>query len=683
MQPKTRLKMNLSAALLLSLLMNGAAQAAPLQLSPVPDARALTPLGTLVPAPKQASFPAGVLPLAGLGVRVVGTAPELAWAVRDLRAEWKTRLGAELPDSGKVMITVGTLDNPDLAAKLKTAGLTATGAEGYALWVEAGGAYVVGADARGAYMGAQTLRQLLTQGGLKFARISDSPALSQRIAMIYLDQYSAAINDKLIPMLAALKYNSVLVMSNYVQWDTAKAGGWAHPGGASKAEAARVAALARSYGLEPIPLIETLSHVGWMYYGGKNLDLRQDPDSQNAWAYDTLNPATYSRVILPILKEAVDVFKPKVIHIGHDEVRNRDRFPARENGKALGFEKLFVDDVVKLHDYLKMQGVGTMMWHDTAFADAVIATLPAQLPKDIQVAYWNYAPGNSFGLLGRIKALGFPVLGASWNEVGNAEGYAKVAAQVGATGMIQTRWTGYFGNPSIWDGAADQGVPFVRAANSFWNPAAGSVPNAEGIYRATYQPEAYRATAGTLVNLAPLVTRSLTDDDEKGWILKGADIDLRNLKTGVNRFGAYTFSVTGAVMLKGSRPAAKDLPERVTVELGRKATSIAFLHTTGWPAATAREVIGRYEVRYADGSMVNQPLEYGRHIRAWTDTLPSSMIPAPAWAGKTKDGLEVAVPVLDWVNPKPDKVISSVTVVSEGKNANLTLIGLTLIGEGK
>ncbi|MFB9992352.1 beta-N-acetylhexosaminidase [Deinococcus oregonensis] len=683
MQPRIKWATQLGAALLMISLLQGAAQSTPLQFSPVPDARSLAPLGTLVPAPKQASFPAGMLPLAGLGVRVVGNAPELGWAVRDLRAEWKTRLGTELPDTGKVLITVGTVADAGLAAKVKAAGLTATGAEGYALWVDTSGAYVVGADARGAYSGAQTLRQLLTTTGLKFARISDSPALSQRIAMIYLDQYSAAVNDKLIPMLAALKYNNLLIMSNYVQWDTAKAGGWAHPGGASKAEAARVAALARSYGLEPIPLIETLGHVEWMYYGGKNLDLRQDPDSQNPFSYDTLNPDTYSRVVLPILKEAVDVFKPKVIHLGHDEIRNRDRFPARENGKALGFEKLFVDDVVKLHDYLKALGVGTMIWHDTAFADAVISTLPAQLPKDLQVAYWNYAPGNSFGLLGRIKALGFPVLGASWDEVGNAEGYAKVAAQVGASGMIQTRWTGYFGNPSIWDGAAEQGVAFVRAANSFWNPAAGSVPNAEGIYRTTYQPDAYRATAGTLVNLAPLVTRSLTDNDEKGWILKGADIDLRNLKTGINRFGAYKFNVTGAVMLKGSRPAAKDLPERITVELGRKATSIAFLHTTGWPAATAREVIGRYEVRYADGSMVSQPLEYGRHIRAWTDTLTTSMIPAPAWAGKTKDGLDVAVPVLDWLNPKPDKVISSVTLVSEGKNANLTLIGLTLIGEGK
>ncbi|PNY82569.1 glycoside hydrolase [Deinococcus koreensis] len=672
-----------SVAVLSSALLAAGAQAAPLPLTPLPEARAQTPRQTLVPQPKRAEFPNGTLPLGGLGVRVVGSAPELAWAVRDLRAEWKTRLGAELQGgaAGKPGIVIGTLADQELAAKAKAAGLDNAAAEGYALWVDSSGAYIVGADGKGAYAGAQTLRQLLTPAGVRFAKISDSPGLRDRVAMIYLDQYSAQVNDRLIPMLAALKYNAVLIMSNYVQWDTAKAGGFAHPGGASKAEARRVAELARSYGLEPIPLIETLSHAGWMFYGGKNLNLKQDPESQNLWAYDTLNPDTYSKVILPVLSEAVELFRPTRVHIGHDEVRSRDRFPARENGKALGFEKLYVDDVVKLHDHLKSLNVATMIWHDSAFADSVIATLPAQLPKDIQVAYWNYTSGTGTDLLGKIAAMGFPVLGASWLDAGNPEGQAKVAAKTRALGMIQTRWTGYFGNPSIWDGQAEQGVPFVRAASAFWNPDAPVVAGAEGIFRDLYQPAAYRAAAGSAVNLKSLVTRSLSDDDEKGWILKGPDIDLRNLGTGVKRLGAYSFDVQGAVMLRGSRPAAKDLPERATVELGRKADALAFLHTTGWPAATPREVIGRYEVAYADGTTLALPLEYGRHIRAWTDTLPSSMIPAPGFSGQTRDGLNVAVPVLEWTNPKPGVVIKSVTLVSEGKNANPTLIGLTLIGD--
>ncbi|GMA16653.1 glycoside hydrolase [Deinococcus metallilatus] len=668
----------LSAALLLS-----PALAAPLPVTPVPDARVTAPRPDLVPQPQKAEFPAGTLPLTGLGVKVVGNTPELGWAVRDLREQWQTRLGATLPDGGKTPIVIGTRADAGLAAKAKAAGLYTETPEGYALWVDGTGAYVVGADARGAYSGAQTLRQLLTPDGLRFARIQDAPALAQRVAMLYLDGSSQSVNDRLIPLLAQLKYNAVLVMSDYVQWDVARAGGWAHPGGVTKAEAARVAKLAREHGLEVIPLIETLGHTSWMFQGGKNLDLVQDPDSQNPFAYDTLNPQTYDRVVFPVLREAIEVFQPKVIHIGHDEVRNRDRFPARENGKAAGFEKLFVDDTLKLHDFLKAQNVGTMIWHDAAFSDSVIATLPAKLPKDIQVAYWNYTADTNTDTMRRIKALGFPVLGASWAEVGNAEGLSRAAVQAGAVGMIQTRWSGYFGNPSIWDGMAEQGVALVRAGASFWNPAGQAVKGADALYRDLYAPNPYRQTAGSLVNLAPLVTRKLTDEDGTGWIGKGPDTDLRNLGSGTVRIGNYRFDVRGAVMLRGNRAAAKELPERVTLELGRKADALAFLHTTGWPAPTNREVIGRYEIRYADGSVLNQPLEYGRHIRAWTDTLPSSMISAPGWVGKTRDGLDINVPVLEWTNPKPGVVIQSVTLVSEGKGANPTLLGLTLIGGGK
>lgn len=660
--------------------------AAPAATLPVLDARAMsapaqqgTPL--LIPAPTRAEFQAGTLPLGGLGLAVRGSAPELGWAARDLRAEWKTRLGLDLPDGGGVNIVVGTKDDPDLAARAQAAGLLNTQPEGYALWVDATGAYVVGADARGAYLGAQTLRQLLTPAGLRYARISDAPALAQRVAMIYLDQYSQPVNDRLIPMLAQLKYNQVLIMSNYVQWDVARAGGWAHPGGASKAEAARVAQLARNYGLEPIPLIETLGHTGWMFYGNKNLDLVQDPQSQSPYAYDTLNPATYDRVVLPVLREAVDVFKPRFVHIGHDEVRNKDRFPARPNGVAAGFEKLFVDDTVKLHDYLKSLNVGTMIWHDTAFADAFAASIPPKLPKDIVVTFWDYvSSGGDFPLLGRIKAAGFPVLGAAWFSPLNPEAFAKGALKAGAAGMIQTRWTGYFGNPSIWDGAAEQGQAYVRAANAFWNPAAPPLRNPDAAYRDLYQPTAYSAVPGALVDLTPLVTRSLTDTNEQGWIQKGPDTDLSTLPGGDVRLGAYRFHITGAVMLRGSRPAASTLPERATIELHRKLTGLALLQTTGWSSPNNREQVGRIEIAYEGGKTLVQPLEYGRHIRAWTDLVPTSMVQAPAWRGQTKDGLDVALGVLEWQNPNPDMAISSVTYISEGKSANPTLLGLTILG---
>ena len=64
------------------------------------------------------------------------------------------------------------------------------------------------------------------------------------------------------------------------------------------------------------------------------------------------------------------------------------------------------------------------------------------------------------------------------------------------------------------------------------------------------------AEAGATVDLSPVVTRTLADDDGSGWIGKGKDIDLRNLRGGVQRLGAYLFDVKGAVMTRGSRASA-------------------------------------------------------------------------------------------------------------------------------
>ncbi|NJK45223.1 MAG: family 20 glycosylhydrolase, partial [Pleurocapsa sp. SU_196_0] len=236
--------------------------------------------------------------------------------------------------------------------------------------------------------------------------------IANRMAMIYLDSFSKGVNDFLVPMLARLKFSHVLVMSNYVRWDSAQ-NIW-HPNGATKQEAQRVAELIRTNGMRAIPLIETPGHAQWFFYNNQNRDLVQDPLSTDPYAYDTLNPRTYE-VLLPILKEAVDVFKPPFVHIGHDEVAARDRFPARPEGIALGLEKLFVDDTLKQHAYLSTLGVGTMIWHDVALSTAYREKVLPALPKDIVIVNWHYSPATDYPSLAYAQSQGFRTMGASWN----------------------------------------------------------------------------------------------------------------------------------------------------------------------------------------------------------------------------------------------------------------------------
>jgi hexosaminidase len=666
-----------------------AAIAAPLPQTPTDTAYQADAFASIIPKPQEQTDASGVLPLENLSIKLEGSAQELSWAARDLNEEILSRLGKTLELKGHAKtIRIGTLENAALTQDAKTRGILPDKAEGYGLWVDADGAGVVGFDALGAYRGVQSLRQLLTSTGFRFSVIRDYPSLQTRVAMIYLDVYSKPTNDWLIPMLAKLKFSSVLVMCNYVKWESTK-NIW-HPNGASKAEAIRVAELIRTHGMDAIPLIETPGHASWLFYNNQNRDIAQDPEIKEPYAYDTLNPRTYE-ILLPILSEAVEVFKPKFVHIGHDEVLadGRGKFPARENGIAVGFERLFVDDTIKLHDHLKSLGVGTMIWHDVALSQAYRDKILPELPKDIVLANWHYSAADDYPSIKYAQSQGFRVLGASWFSTGNPEAMSKTVARENALGAIQTRWTGYFfSNIAIYDGNAEQGAAYWNAASSFWNVSAPTLENLESArrYRDAFKTTKYAPIKGTLIDLSSLVSRKLADPDETQWVQKGSSTDLSSLPTGANvKLGAYSFNISGAIMLKGARAAAEDLPEKVTLEIGAPAAAISFLHTTGWLGilTSPRQKVGAYTVAYTDGTNVIQPLEYGRNINAWTE--PSvegtirSIINDPTWRGKTSDGLEIGLNVFTWVNPNPTKTIASIEFSSDGTQANPTLIGMTLL----
>ncbi|MFN3266615.1 MAG: glycoside hydrolase family 20 zincin-like fold domain-containing protein [Deinococcales bacterium] len=646
----------------------------------VADAVLANPHPSVLPAPQKILLENGVLPLAGLSLEPLGSAQELFWAARDLNRELELRGFAALPIGGTATkIRIGTLENSDLKAQADTLGLTPDRPEGYALWVDAKGANLLGFDALGAYRGAQTLRQLLGVGGFAFAKVADFPKIQKRVAMIYLDGASQGVNDILVPLLAKLKFSHLLVMCNYVRWDSSR-NIW-HPNGANKDEARRVAELIRTHGMKAIPLIETPGHAQWFFYNNQHRELVQDPESKDPYAYNTLDERVY-QIILPILSEAVEVFKPEFVHIGHDEVAARDRFPARPDGIALGLEKLFVDHVLRLYTHLKSLGVGTMIWHDVAAGESFGAKIMPMLPKDIVVSYWNYSPAEDYPLIDAIQKQGFRTLGSSWFAQNSPESMAQAVARVGAFGAIQTRWSGYFGNATMLDGQAEQGIAYLHAGNAFWNPSAPTPTDAASRYRDARFPLKIAPVPGRLVNLSSVATRTLNDPDESGWIGRGPDIDLSSLPTGsAVRLGAYLFHISSSVMLRGARATVQNLPEKVVLELNSSAKSVVFLHTTGWlsPLTSPRTRVGSYTFVYSDGTSSVLPLEYGRNIAAWTEPLVRTTLFDPVWRGTTRDGLAVSLVASIWQNPKPELPIARIVFESAGLQSNPTLIGLTLL----
>lgn len=633
----------------------------------------------IVPTPQETVAGDGVFVLVpGASVILHADTPALRLAVGMLQEDaaqqhgTRPRVTADVQateETGAPSIRVGILGR---AGAPRTTAAPVDRPEGYLLEVRPDGVTVLGADERGAFYGVHSLRQLLGAGPeVPAVTVRDWPALPWRVAMVYLDAASDSVNERLLPILAELKFNAVLVMSDYVEWDAAPE---LHlPLSAPRAAAERLAVTARSNLLEPIPLLETLSHAEWFFANGANAELRADPTAARAFVMDPTRPELYDR-LLPLVDELIDIFGPRWFHIGHDEVRNVHPFPATPEQAAIGYGRLFVGSVTRLHRHLASRGVATMLWDDELVSPEVRA-LWSELPADLIVASWRYLPAGAFPRMAMVANAGFTTLGASWFDPDNVASMARQALRLGADGLIQTRWTGYFGNANMMRGQYRQVYAYVTAAGAAWNPSADAVAGAPGWFRSAWLRDHQGGRhAGAVVDLAAAGGQSLRTG------LFGLDdgYALTELLETNARFGGVRYRLATALTVQGSHPRARALPGRITVPIDRTARTVTFLHATGWYGALG-DVVGRYEIVHADGTTSEVPLVYGQNIAAWTETDVATIDLEQPWQGRTVNGLEVAAYQLRWRNPRPELPIDRIELVGSGGIAAPVLFGITLL----
>ncbi|HET8678686.1 MAG TPA: beta-N-acetylhexosaminidase [bacterium] len=711
----------LSAAVLALAVAPGASQPAAFRPSAIADAYLTPPRDRpIIPAPKSARWLDGRFEITASTRIIVGDAaePEDLYAARELNEEiaaWGARplevvrvsaAGAPPGEAPRDVILIGEPAlNPFAGAALAKDGhrvdRQSPGPEGYVLIVKTGIIVASGADRRGTFYAIQTLRQLLaadaagagsadrTRLTIPAVEIRDWPDHAIRAVHVVLDNYSSVFHVALIDRIfSRYKFNMLIAESEYVQWDSAP--NIRHPSGATKAQAAAVIAAAREHLIEPVPLIQTLGHSGWLFHNDQNLDLLEMPvDLAPArFVYNPLNPRVYD-VVLPILDEAVALFGARYVHIGHDEVRNVVPFPWSEEGKRLGFGELFVRDVLRLHEHLRQRGVGTMMWGDVLLTSDYAPEL-ARLPKDIVVVDWQYHDAARYPSLRQLRDRGFPVLAATWFDFGNIASLSAEARQASAAGMVRTTWTGYFGNRSALL-QYHQIYSYLPAADHFWN-ARGAKPSISAVgaadrFRADWLStrERPQATSGFALDLRPVATRSHIDDGAgAGWLEKGPDYDLRHLPTGRQRMAGVLFSILdpeenrgrSVVMLRGTRGSLRALPQRVTVPVGRTAASLCFLHALPHPGTRWGDPVLTYRVHFGDGSSADVPVQYRLHIMTWLDD-PITIEHEIAWEGRTRSGLDVRLSMLCWTNPTSDQQIVTVDMLAGESEAAPAVFAIT------
>lgn len=573
-------------------------------------------------------------------------------------------------------------------------------AEGYRLRADSNGVTVVGSDERGTYYGIQTLKQLIRvdKDGvyIKAAQIRDWPSMPFRGVHWFGGPQSVPFHEAMISKIcAATKMNEMLYQVDFSEWKS-QPKIWDKSRSTSLADMKKTVDYARAHFMEPIPLVNGLGHADWMFVNGQNLDVATDPVKR--YQYDPTKERVYKDILFPVMQEAIDIFKPKTFHIGRDEITTGGLFPPK--GVTKPVSDLIVEDINKVHDWLKAKGIATMMWGDEflhwpdeandAGNAPDVPTAKARragLPKDIIIADWHYdAQKPDFPSVPIWQKEGFQVVGCPWYERGNIQNFARVLGKEKSTGLCQTTWAGYSMSTDLVGGASFiQFVAYLLAGEYAWN---GGQPGLDAL---GYDPdEAFRTFwdrkpvdmsthkgftvefGGTLSEARNERSRRTSSEFRVPSLIPELGTSNSKLET----LAGTTFSVGPALWMAGSLNPAGEWPKVIDIPLGdRKAGELRFLWATT-NVTDADAVVARVKMTYADGTTEEKPITYGGAIFAFEDLRGGGQV-ITAWRGKTATGREAGARMWTWTNPHPDKAITNVRVSSEGTEAAPVLMGVT------
>jgi hypothetical protein len=405
----------------------------------------------------------------------------------------------------------------------------------YFLQVTADGIRIVGRLPEGAFYGVQTLMQWLqpTEGALEAApvRIIDYPHLKWRGVHLFGSTEAGFLPRLIENVIAHAKFNHLVLECGYGQWETIR-DAWVDIS-APKSLLREAVQVSRQNLLEPIPLIQSLGHMYWVFRNDANKHLAEDPDTP--WAIAPRGAETRP-FLQRLYDEVFEVFQPRHFHAGLDEVTLRGRFPNRPESKGASVAELFVEHTEWVHAELKRRGVNrVLMWGDVLLApgEANDGGAHAKSPDearftrerlsklpDLVICDWHYTPAEPerYISLDVLQRAGFKeIIATTWYNPRNIATFAKAARQRRIAGLLQSTWAGYSLNEGTLQGIElRQFVAYLLAGAYAWDtdlPMPDELPyDFERLFIERYRREAVplQARAGFMVDLASAYNFDLT-----------------------------------------------------------------------------------------------------------------------------------------------------------------------------
>lgn len=718
----------------------------------------------IYPRPQWVSWGHGAFSLGyDTKIMLTGGDSETLRLAAQLRDELAVYLGATLQiveanDAGESCnrIVMGYLDNEFIRRASEGLELHleddllcgARGHEGYFLAISDKGVILGGGDASGIFYGIQSLLQLVEHSFLASGRTRTSSVLSIPVVTVYDWPYkeirgvhlympgrkNLEFFRRLLRYLAALKYNTLFLEVGggmeftrhpeiNIAWEKFVKEAESYPGGPralqtsqsfpkdsthtelggggwlSRSEVKGIVEFARGLHMEVIPEVQSLSHA--YYLGCSHPEIAERQDDPWPDTYCPSNPASY-QILFDVLDEVIEVFNPKVIHVGHDEAYTFGICP-RCRGKS-GAE-LLAGDINRIYDFLKSRGIRMAMWGDklqniltggTAYggvhkkvedhASGKSYEIPETyqavdlIPKDILILdwYWELDPRSE----DYFAKKGFEIIWGNFCQNFKAQGFRnweQRGAHPAVRGAEVSTWcdvsefalahNGCFfnfahaANMLWWSGYSELERENTTRAIALRQPVVrdflGSrqTPSLKSSYRSILQ-----------VELRPLLNGSLpvANDGEFGALERGLEVRGVPLRLEVDTHGKQI----RCVVIGGDNPLSMSIDVR-----GTPADSLIFLHSSAaelkrrptWNLENVKtppyeEIFGYYLVEYVDGGVEPVEIRFGSTIANW-DQLYGEDISSicywadPVWMGRDPRGRRVMLYAYEWINPSPDRPI--------------------------
>ncbi len=552
-----------------------------------------------------------------------------------------------LPETGK-FILMGSVANPLVrqhCARLQLAVDEKTpGSEGYLLHVDEKAILIAGSDARGAFYGLQSLRQLIrktdNQVHIPGLHVRDWPDKSFRGVKLYLPGrdhipfFKRFVRD----FMALNKYNTLMMeMNACMRLDRHPElnSGWvefardtnysrrnyppgvphemevnsshqdtASGGFLEKDEVADLVRWVEQNQIEVVPEIPSLTHA--FYLLTKHRELTQVPGQKWPDTYCACDPRSYE-LLFDVMDEYIEVMKPSMIHAGHDEW-----FAAYGLGpccKDRDPGEVYGEDIRKVHDYLEQKNIRMAIWGDyllervrgkglqkrsapdgftyQAPGAMTLQQVKALVPKDILIFNWFWSEEEG-GVSNE----------AQLEELGFREVYGNMTPFVQNYVERSKRSTVIGGAPSSWAATTEFNMckdllrDVLGCSSLLWSRQPLESRELSVITQAL-MPEVRPKLSGQVLPSETgdaVVSVDISSSFNAPPRESGFGVDLSSLKTGRITAGKKVFHLketTGgrAVVMvgtEGQRP--NPLPREVGIRIGLDATSLIFLHACAIPA---------------------------------------------------------------------------------------------------